>query len=142
MSTNLPTPEQSGDAFSLPRTALKPPRILACLLCQQRKVKCDRKSPCNNCVKNGMQCVSAALATRQRRRRFPERELLDRLRDYEQLLRQNNITFEPLHKLSEESPMVFETKTSSCSIQDTGRGVGPSNGPEVEIEHSSDHRAK
>ncbi|KAL9041218.1 MAG: hypothetical protein Q9214_004182 [Letrouitia sp. 1 TL-2023] len=37
------------------------------------------------------------LAPRQRRRRFPERELLERLRHYEGLLRQNNIKFEPLH---------------------------------------------
>lgn len=34
----------------------------------------------------------------RRRRRFPERELLERLRKYEDLLRQNNIKFEPLHK--------------------------------------------
>jgi hypothetical protein len=33
-----------------------------------------------------------------RKRRFPERELLDRLRKYEDLLRQNNVKFEPLHK--------------------------------------------
>ena len=26
-------------------------RILACVLCQQRKKKCDRKSPCSNCIK-------------------------------------------------------------------------------------------
>ena len=46
-----------------------------------------------------MQCVPATLTPRgQRRRRFPERELLDRLRKYEDLLRQNNIKFEPLHK--------------------------------------------
>lgn len=33
-----------------------------------------------------------------RRRRFPERELLLRLRKYEHLLRENQIKFEPLHK--------------------------------------------
>jgi hypothetical protein len=45
------------------------------------------------------QCVPASLTTRgRRRRRFPERELLERLRKYEDLLRQNNIKFEPLHK--------------------------------------------
>ncbi|KAK9343537.1 hypothetical protein V1522DRAFT_394310 [Lipomyces starkeyi] len=40
---------------------------------------------------------------------FPERELLERLRKYEDLLRQNNIKFEPLHKDSageKESPNV------------------------------------
>lgn len=46
-----------------------------------------------------MQCVPATLTPRgQRRRRFPERELLERLRKYEELLRQNNVKFEPLHK--------------------------------------------
>jgi len=43
--------------------------------------------------------VPATLTLRgRRRRRFPERELLERLRKYEDLLRQNNIKFEPLHK--------------------------------------------
>jgi hypothetical protein len=43
--------------------------------------------------------VPATLTSRgRRRRRFPERELLERLRKYEDLLRQNNIKFEPLHK--------------------------------------------
>ncbi|KAJ6439412.1 NAD dependent epimerase/dehydratase family protein [Purpureocillium lavendulum] len=39
---------------------------------------------------------------RQRRRRFPERQLLDQIRQYEALLRQNNIKFEPLHRDSTE----------------------------------------
>ena len=42
--------------------------------------------------------MPATLAPRQRKRRFPERELLQRLRKYEDLLRQNNIQFVPLHK--------------------------------------------
>lgn len=40
----------------------------------------------------------ASLPSNQRRRRFPERELLDRLRRYESLLRQNDIEFEPSQK--------------------------------------------
>lgn len=80
-----------------PQTS-KPQRVLACMLCQQRKVKCDRKFPCANCVKSRTQCVPATLAQRRRRRRFPERELLERLRKYEDLLRQNRVPFEPLHK--------------------------------------------
>lgn len=76
----------------------KPQRVLACVLCQQRKVKCDRRFPCANCVKSRAQCVPATLLPRQRRRRYPERELLNRLRNYEELLRQNNISFDPLHR--------------------------------------------
>ncbi|KAH7413871.1 putative C6 transcription factor [Phaeosphaeria sp. MPI-PUGE-AT-0046c] len=99
MSSELPTPDHSPQDIPTPahqQQALKP-RVLACILCQQRKVKCDRKFPCSHCIRAGAQCMSAALAPRQRKRRFPERELLDRLRHYENLLRQNNIPFEPLH---------------------------------------------
>lgn len=73
-------------------------RILSCVLCQQRKVKCERKFPCANCVRFHVQCVPATTVQRPRRRRFPEHDLLDRLRKYEDLLRQNKIEFEPLHK--------------------------------------------
>lgn len=76
----------------------KPTRVLACVLCQQRKVKCDRKFPCAHCTKSRVQCVPSILQPRRRRRRYPERDLLDRIKRYEDLLRQNNINFEPLHK--------------------------------------------
>lgn len=54
------------------------------MLCQQRKVKCDRKF-----------LVPTASHSR---RRIPERELLDRLQKYKDLLLQNKVKFEPLHK--------------------------------------------
>ena len=79
------------------RAAGKSQRVLACQLCQQRKVKCDRKFPCANCTRGGTPCVPATLVPRQRRRRFPERELLARIRHYETLLRQHNVPFDPLH---------------------------------------------
>ncbi|KAF2664246.1 hypothetical protein BT63DRAFT_418372 [Microthyrium microscopicum] len=84
----------SSPSSQLPKSQ----RILACVLCQQRKVKCDRRFPCANCTKAGAKCVQATLAPRGRRRRFPERDLLQRLRHYEELLRDHNIKFEPLHK--------------------------------------------
>lgn len=74
----------------------KPHRVLACVLCQQRKIRCDRTFPCANCKKQNARCVPAT-QTRPRRKRFPERELLDRLRRYEALLRENRVKFEPLH---------------------------------------------
>jgi hypothetical protein len=102
MSDEMLTPDQSPRDAHSPHDnhqhTAKPQRTLACILCQQRKVKCDRKFPCANCTKAGSQCVPAALAPRQRRRRFPERDLLARLRHYEDLLRRNNIPFESLHQ--------------------------------------------
>ncbi|KAL9585691.1 MAG: hypothetical protein Q9203_004144 [Teloschistes exilis] len=76
----------------------KPQRVLACILCQQRKIKCDRNFPCSNCIKSRLPCVPSTLLQRRRKRRFPERALLDRLAKYEDLLRQNNVSFEPLHE--------------------------------------------
>jgi Fungal Zn(2)-Cys(6) binuclear cluster domain len=106
MSTVLPTLEPSTSTPNLsPSTPFpssqpsKPQRVLACVRCQQRKIKCDRRFPCLNCNTSRAQCTPATLTPHgRRRRRFPERELLERLRRYEDLLRQNNIKFEPLHK--------------------------------------------
>lgn len=98
MSDEMLTPDQSPrDAHSPSNHPAKPQRTFACVLCQQRKVKCDRRFPCANCTKAGSQCVSAALVPRQRRRRFPERDLLNRLRHYEDLLRRHKIPFESMH---------------------------------------------
>lgn len=97
------SPNRASTTMSMPQLApersnqpSKSQRVLACVLCQQRKIKCDRKFPCANCTKSQASCVPATLMPRRRRRMFPERELLDRLRRYEDLLRQNNIQFESL----------------------------------------------
>lgn len=99
MST-IPPDSELGSSSAPPSvySRTKSQRTLACVLCQQRKVKCDRKFPCSNCLKFKAECIPAALNPRQRKRRFPERDLLERIRKYEDLLRQNKITFEPLHK--------------------------------------------
>ncbi|KAL2819303.1 hypothetical protein BDW59DRAFT_122558 [Aspergillus cavernicola] len=81
----------------IPSQESKGPRVLSCVLCQQRKIRCDRTFPCSNCMRTKVQCVPASLVPRARKRRFPERELLDRLQHYEHLLRQNDIKFNPLH---------------------------------------------
>ena len=114
----------------------KSPRPLACAACQQRKVKCDRKFPCNTCVKSRTQCIPVAVP-RQRRRRFPEAELLQRLRHLEDLLRQHNIDFEPLHgdgttkigekgtKQKEGSPEIKTETTFEAKCVHSYRGYGP-----------------
>lgn len=98
------------------------PRILSCLVCQQRKIKCDRSFPCGSCIKHNVSCVPAT-QSRPRKRRFPERELLDRLRTYEDLLRRNNVDFQPLHggreeqrALEIEKPHVEQTHTPSPTV--------------------------
>ena len=101
-------------------------RVLACIRCQQRKIKCDKKLPSANCNKSRTKCVPSTLTTRgPRKRRFPERELLERLRKYEDLLRLNNIKFEPLHKDpagEKESP---NTQGGDESDDEQPGAVGP-----------------
>jgi len=126
--------------------------VLACVLCQQRKVKCDRKFPCENCIRSHAQCVPAAtLVLRQRRRRFPERELLDRLRHYESLLRHSNIKFEPLHKdysTTENKSLHTDNEGRGYDSQDDGQLVAPagadqsSSSPSMAVKSETVYEAK
>jgi hypothetical protein len=77
------SPPQPGEAPAREHRKQHP-----CVQCQQRKIKCDRNAPCRNCLKSGLQCLSAAsLPPRKRKRRFPEAELLARIRRYEHHLK-------------------------------------------------------
>ncbi|KUI60174.1 Arabinolytic transcriptional activator araR [Cytospora mali] len=114
MSQLPANPVPGREQTAMPPTKTK--RVLACVLCQQRKVKCDRKFPCANCIRASVQCVQAhTLTPRQRRRRFPERELLERLRHYEDLLHQNDIEFEPLHSSTPASVAANAASTEHSS---------------------------
>lgn len=72
------------------------PRVrLSCESCRQRKVRCDKLSPCTSCVRLGFVCVPVERARlpRGRTRKPPDRgghtdkELADRVAKLEQLLR-------------------------------------------------------
>ncbi|KAM0246564.1 hypothetical protein ACHAP5_004688 [Fusarium lateritium] len=65
----------------------KNPRVLACVLCQHRKIKCDRNTPCSNCVKANVTCTPSTPAPARKRRR-PNQDLQERLARCEQLLKQ------------------------------------------------------
>ncbi|KAM5353517.1 hypothetical protein ACJ41O_000167 [Fusarium nematophilum] len=69
-----------------PKKAVASKRILACVLCQQRKKKCDRRSPCSNCIKLNVVCTPSTPAPPRKRRR-PNQELLERLARCEAMLR-------------------------------------------------------
>ena len=96
---------------------VRPPRrALACVACQRRKVKCNRESPCQHCARAGVACTPATPVGEGRRRRFPERELLDRVRRYEETLRQHGIDFEPLHTRDAMRPSPGETVGSRPQV--------------------------
>jgi Fungal Zn(2)-Cys(6) binuclear cluster domain len=90
----------SAEFSALPKSSPAPPatkalRVHSCVLCQQRKVKCDRKNPCSGCVKAGVECVSSAPAPpRRRKRKLPDVDLHAKLKRYEELLKSYGAKFE------------------------------------------------
>ncbi|KAH6975718.1 fungal-specific transcription factor domain-containing protein [Ilyonectria destructans] len=63
--------------------------VVSCASCRQRKLRCDRTEPCNNCVARKVEC-KYALATRNRplaqRQQGSQPQLEGRLRHLEQLI--------------------------------------------------------
>ncbi|RFU24475.1 hypothetical protein B7463_g11863, partial [Scytalidium lignicola] len=77
------------------------PKKHPCVLCQQRKVKCDRNEPCANCNRIGVECIPAStLPPRRRKRRFPEAELLARLQRYERHLKSYGANIDAINRES------------------------------------------
>lgn len=101
--------------------SLKNQKVHPCVLCQQRKVKCDRNEPCSNCIKANVECIPApVLQPRKRKRRFPEAELLERLRRYEHHLRSlgadvDTINRESIREGNRSASTATTTIKSNCS---------------------------
>jgi hypothetical protein len=123
-----PTVEQLGSDAGL--------RPHSCLSCRQRKVKCDRHTPCSNCVKAGKQC-SFILPVRGKRKRtkVPKEGLHAKLRRYEELLRSYGVNIEPAEIEGDHSDLEAGSQVDMETAEDTGyerRGEIASIGPEEE----------
>ncbi|KAK4451948.1 fungal-specific transcription factor domain-containing protein [Podospora aff. communis PSN243] len=81
-----PTTLQSAPSIASSSSS-KAPRILACVLCQHRKIKCDRHFPCANCTKANVKCTPSTPAPARKRRR-PNQDLQERLARCEELLKE------------------------------------------------------
>ncbi|KAG5659594.1 hypothetical protein KAF25_002153 [Fusarium avenaceum] len=69
------------------------PRKYACTICARRKVKCDKQLPCSNCRKAQTQCSYEAPQPPKPRKRAADEDLLARIAQYEQLMRENGIDY-------------------------------------------------
>jgi Fungal Zn(2)-Cys(6) binuclear cluster domain len=97
-------------------------RAHACLLCQQRKVKCSRETPCSGCIKSRAECVYRDPAPpRRRKRRNPEDVLLARLKRYEQLLENAGVKVDPIGRTNSgavEDEQIEEPESRQTSTAD------------------------
>ena len=75
-----------------PTSSLPSRPTYSCIRCSDRKVKCDRQTPCLGCVKHNVQCVyRPPPQPRTRHRRAKDHALNERLKRYEALLQQRGI---------------------------------------------------
>jgi len=84
-STHVPLKEEASTNPSVIHNSSSPrlnPR--SCVTCRRRKVRCNKKDPCANCVRAGIQCIFPAPGRAPRKsRKPPDAELLARLRRLE-----------------------------------------------------------
>ena len=69
----------------------------SCVICRQRKVKCDRRDPCTNCVKAEKECsfIAPVRGKRRLKKKLPREGLHAKLKRYEQLLQSYGARTEP-----------------------------------------------
>lgn len=68
----------------------------SCLTCRQRKIKCDRCTPCSNCTRAARQCnFVPPVRGKPKRRSTPKEGLHAKLRRYEELLISYGADIEP-----------------------------------------------
>lgn len=88
----------------------------SCALCHRRKVKCDKKIPCSYCKIRGESCVPAPTPVpKPRKKRFPEAELLARLRRYETALKEYGADIDSINGTVNNA----DSRTSSSFKRDT-----------------------
>lgn len=116
-----------------PQTAdhlvMKLTRGHSCVLCQQRKVRCDKQKPCANCVKAQVECrVVPPQPPRRRRKKPQERDLIERLKKYEALLAQHGVSFEPIaddFKASDLAEDVADLGQDLTALKTSPESSGP-----------------
>lgn len=117
-----PTPPLTSTLPSPPAVAA-PPKTRSCVVCRTRKVRCNKESPCSNCLRAGIPCVipSADRPPRWARRlervahnaaaeerlaqaaRPPTAQVMERLRNLESLVKDLSSQLEQAHAAANSS---------------------------------------
>ena len=107
---------------------------LSCKICRRRKVKCDKKHPCNNCLKSNAECVFPRGRRRPTQTR-PSRdaELLSRLKYLETELHtlRTNVISRPGDEPNQDVSPATSEKTPPGQTSDLAID-NDSNGPDID----------
>ncbi|KAL3478776.1 fungal-specific transcription factor domain-containing protein [Aspergillus californicus] len=89
-------PPSPGEGFESPPPAAPQehslrdaPALRSCVTCRRRKVRCNKRSPCSNCVKAGIDCIFPPPGRAPRQTKRPHVEIgdvLSRLRQLESIV--------------------------------------------------------
>jgi len=112
-----------------PSDSASRPKLLSCVTCRQRKVKCDKASPCNHCTKVGIQCVFPNRVRVPRAKQAASKtrdvELLRRISRLESLVSKIDAADAMKDARGEDDPMIgrtTDTKTLTSIPDDVDNG--------------------
>ncbi|PLB41939.1 putative C6 transcription factor [Aspergillus candidus] len=81
-------PTNTGDAA---KSSQEPLGLRSCVTCRRRKVRCNKRCPCSNCTRAGIECVFPPPGRAPRKSKRPvDAELLSRLRRLEGVIEHLN----------------------------------------------------
>lgn len=99
----------------------------SCVTCRKRKVKCDKKQPCSNCVKGSIECIFPKPGRAPRRTKKPQdAELLARLRRLEGVVQKlgkdaDGENISPRRKSSQSSSGKADSQSPTQTMLDHGQ---------------------
>lgn len=101
------------------------PNPRSCITCRRRKVKCDKKQPCSNCLRAKIECIFPGPGRAPRKsRKPPDAELLDRLRRLEGVVQNLNAQVEEHEQEAAERERDNDSRQGSLSDHCFGTGNG------------------
>jgi hypothetical protein len=126
--------------FSSPRTSAR--LTFSCIRCAERKVKCDRQTPCSACTKHNVDCVFSTLKPPPKKhKRVKVQVLSDRINQYEALLQKHGIDRNELPDIVNHEPSSLPRRTAAATTRlgeihaKTPLPTGPETSRESEVAH-------
>ncbi|KAI4237739.1 MAG: hypothetical protein LQ352_007920 [Teloschistes flavicans] len=104
----------------------RPSKAHSCVICQRRKVKCDRIDPCSNCIKHRVQCEFRSPNPPKRRRRLsPDPDVYAKLKRYEHILQRHGVKPEELNDRSDrpDYPLALARAKEASNASDSAHGT-------------------
>ncbi|KAJ5934337.1 hypothetical protein N7466_003884 [Penicillium verhagenii] len=126
-SDNSPTGVPSTVPATAPRPSLDSASSRSCVTCRRRKVRCNKRSPCSNCVKANIECIFPPPGRAPRKsKRPPDAELISRLRRLEGVIQHLSDKNGEAGSVSSVSPIQTNSSTLPSAFTNTTANTSPS----------------